>query len=37
VGRYLRFSATFLAKDLADEERVLNELKMRLSDLSLVF
>jgi LL-diaminopimelate aminotransferase len=37
VGRYLRFSATFLAKDLADEERVLNELKTRLSDLALIF
>lgn len=37
VGRYLRFSATFLAKDQADEQRVLDELKRRLSDLGLVF
>jgi len=37
VGHYLRFSATFLAKDLADEDRVLTELKTRLSDLGLVF
>lgn len=37
VGRYLRFSATFLAKDGADEQRVLDELKARLSDLALVF
>jgi LL-diaminopimelate aminotransferase len=37
VGHYLRFSATFLAKDDADERRVLDELKTRLSDLALVF
>lgn len=37
VGRYLRFSATFLAKDETDEQRVLGELKTRLSDLALVF
>ena len=37
VGHYLRFSATFVAKTLADEERALNELKARLSDLALVF
>jgi LL-diaminopimelate aminotransferase len=37
AGRYLRFSATFLAKDQADERRVLDELKRRLSDLGLVF
>jgi len=37
VGHYLRFSATFLAKDGADEQRVLDELKSRLSDLALVF
>ncbi|HET8761449.1 MAG TPA: LL-diaminopimelate aminotransferase [Nitrospiria bacterium] len=37
VGRYLRFSATFLAKDETDERRVLAELKSRLSDLGLVF
>jgi LL-diaminopimelate aminotransferase len=37
VGRYLRFSATFLAKDESDERRVLDELKRRLSDLALVF
>jgi LL-diaminopimelate aminotransferase len=37
VGHYLRFSATFLAKDETDERRVLDELKSRLSDLGLVF
>jgi LL-diaminopimelate aminotransferase len=37
VGHYLRFSATFLAKDEAEERRVLDELKRRLSDLGLVF
>ncbi len=37
VGHYLRFSATFLAKDEGDERRVLDELKRRLSDLALVF
>jgi LL-diaminopimelate aminotransferase len=37
VGHYLRFSATFLAKDEVDERRVLDELKSRLSDLGLVF
>jgi LL-diaminopimelate aminotransferase len=37
VGHYLRFSATFLAKDETDERRVLGELKSRLSDLGLVF
>lgn len=37
VGHYLRFSATFLAKDETDERRVLGELKDRLSDLGLVF
>jgi LL-diaminopimelate aminotransferase len=37
VGHYLRFSATFLAKDETDERRVLDELKSRLSDLGLMF
>jgi LL-diaminopimelate aminotransferase len=37
VGHYLRFSATFLAKDETDERRVLDELKSRLSDLGLAF
>ena len=37
VGHYLRFSATFLAKDETDERRVLDELKSRLSDLGLLF
>jgi LL-diaminopimelate aminotransferase len=37
MGHYLRFSATFLAKDEVDERRVLDELKSRLSDLGLVF
>jgi LL-diaminopimelate aminotransferase len=37
VGHYLRFSATFLAKDETDERRVVDELKSRLSDLGLAF
>jgi len=37
AGAYLRFSATFAARDLADEERVIGELKSRLSGLGLEF
>jgi hypothetical protein len=33
----VRFSATFVARDLADETRVLDEVKRRLSDVKLVF
>lgn len=37
AGAYLRFSVTFVAKDQADEERVLRAVAERLSDVSLVF
>lgn len=37
VGSFIRFSATFVAQDEADEARVLGELERRLSGLSLVF
>ena len=37
VGNYIRFSATFVAKDLADEERVLKEIEKRISDLKPIF
>lgn len=37
VGAYLRFSATFEARDLGDEDRVLAELEERLRRASLQF
>ena len=37
VGNYVRFSATFVAKDLSDESRILNEVKRRLSDTEFEF
>jgi LL-diaminopimelate aminotransferase len=37
AGAYLRFSVTFIAKDQADEKRVLNELSHRLSDVTFEF
>ncbi len=37
AGNYIRFSATFIAKTLEDEKRVLGELKNRLSDVEFVF
>lgn len=37
VGSYVRFSATFVAKDLSDETRILNEVKKRLSDTTFDF
>ncbi len=37
VGRYLRFSATFAAKDKDDEYRVIEEMKKRLKALDLEF
>lgn len=36
-GNFVRFSATFIAKDEADEARVLAEFEKRLSDLDFVF
>ncbi len=37
VGQYLRFSATFIAKNKDDEYRVIEEMKKRLKGLELVF
>ncbi|MEK6560955.1 MAG: LL-diaminopimelate aminotransferase [Nitrospirota bacterium] len=37
VGSYVRFSATFVAKDLSDEKRILNEVKRRLADTEFEF
>lgn len=37
VGRYLRFSATFVAKNEEDERRVIGEMKKRLGELELEF
>ena len=36
-GSYLRFSATFAAKDKEDEYRVVEEMKKRLKALELEF
>jgi len=37
VGAFVRFSATFEAKDLEDEARVLNEVKARLATSKFIF
>jgi LL-diaminopimelate aminotransferase len=37
VGQYLRFSATFVAKNKDDEYRVIEEMKKRLKALELQF
>ncbi len=37
AGNFVRFSATFIAKDEKDEERVLAEFEKRLEDLEFVF
>ncbi|HHD11422.1 MAG TPA: hypothetical protein ENK42_03185 [Deltaproteobacteria bacterium] len=37
AGNFLRFSATFMAKDEGDEERVIEEMKRRLKGLGLRF
>jgi aspartate/methionine/tyrosine aminotransferase len=37
VGAYLRFSVTFLAKNEADEQRVLKEMANRLGDVKFEF
>lgn len=37
VGAYLRFSATFIAKDKEDEYRVIEEMQKRLKSLNLEF
>lgn len=37
AGAFLRFSVTFIAKDQADEQRVLTEVANRLSDVTFEF
>ncbi len=37
AGHFVRFSATFVAKDIEDETRVLTEVKKRLSEEKFVF
>ena len=37
AGAYLRFSVTFVARDLADEERLLRELAHRLEHVRFEF
>jgi LL-diaminopimelate aminotransferase len=37
AGPYLRFSVTFVAKDLADEQRILGEIAQRLGDVQFEF
>ena len=37
AGRYVRFSATFAAKEPADETRILDEIKTRLSSVKFSF
>jgi LL-diaminopimelate aminotransferase len=37
AGAYLRWSVTFSAKDAADEQRVLDEIRSRLSDVTFEF
>ncbi len=37
AGAYLRFSVTFVAKDRADEDRVLEEIGRRLGDVAFEF
>jgi LL-diaminopimelate aminotransferase len=37
VGNYVRFSATFAAKDTEDESRIMQEIKNRLSSVKFIF
>ncbi len=37
AGAYVRFSVTFIAKDVADEARVLNEIDKRLAGSGFEF
>jgi len=37
AGAYLRFSVTFMARDQADEQRVLTEVGRRLADVTFEF
>ena len=34
---YLRFSVTFVAKNLADESRIVSDIEERLSDVQFEF
>ena len=37
AGAYLRLSVTFVAKNLADESRILGEIAERLADVQFEF
>jgi LL-diaminopimelate aminotransferase len=37
AGAYLRFSVTFIAKDLLEEQRILEEIRNRLRDVTFKF
>ena len=37
IGHYIRFSATFAAKGEAEERRIINEIKNRLSEVEFEF
>jgi LL-diaminopimelate aminotransferase len=37
AGKYLRFSVTFVAKDQADEKRILTEVQRRLGEVEFLF
>ncbi len=37
AGAFLRFSVTFIARDPADEQRILNEIAARLADVTFEF
>lgn len=37
AGHYVRFSVTFVAQDEQDEQRVISEIKRRLSEIEFVF
>jgi LL-diaminopimelate aminotransferase len=37
VGRFVRFSATFAAKEQSDEVRIVKEIKNRLSSVKFEF
>ena len=37
AGHYVRFSATFAAREPADETRIMDEIKTRLSSVKFIF
>jgi LL-diaminopimelate aminotransferase len=37
AGNFIRFSVTFVAKNEADEERVISEIKQRLGEGEFIF